>query len=635
MRKTYLGREAASLKRDELCSVIYRIICMILVLIPLASFLINIVSWLSYGIDLPFLDDMRQYETGSAGRIDFDYISQPANDTYYSVGLFLDGLAFRFLDGNSVAYQAISLFCIVGGILYLQWKLLTRCVQSHALRAIAFSTTLLMLQPDSYWGWQNMAYHQAIPLVCSLGILSLAISDFNRWVAGGSIVILAFISGFSYTSGAFANLSLLIGFILFVALSKDNLTHRIKLCAGLLLLPTAITVFAQLWVIVAIQHGTHRPDASMAYPWESDFWYFMFGKVARSLMLPSEQPEISMTGSIAVMVLATALAGIALFKLIADRESNKDIKPAFVYLCLYGVSFLYLMIVSAGRTNLRPDFVQAPIDIFIYGYGRFHFFWITILWPWLVVFASLRFSFRLHAGASRLLASSASLAVVVFMILYTPIASHADFYKKTMAVRESIFKCIQDGLDAGSSFECSDLHPAMNMLKVFYMSKEAGASYTRLINARPVPLGTNKPAPIFRMTSRIDLIDFKNSSIAASDASGVSIVSKNDPMLIMSLEHDTLLSNCTELEVNGAYDIDHQDLAQIFYLPTGVNSFSEGFSGGIPLHAGGGTFSFSARSPTGFSSLLRFDPAIGATNVRIMEFEVRCKMDRRIGTKMR
>lgn len=637
MRKKYISRDAAMFERDELYDLGLRAVCMILVFIPIFSFFINIISWIAYGIDLPFLDDMRQYETGSAGRIDFDYISQPANDTYYPVGLFLDGLAFRLIGGNSIAYQAISLFCIAGSILYLQWRLLSRCIENNTLRAIAFSTNLLMLQPDSYWGWQNMAYHQAIPLVCSLSILNVALSNWNRWFVGASIALLALVSGFSYTSGAFANLSLIVGCCLFIAFSKNDLTNRIKLCVWSLFLPTVITVFAQLWVILAIQHGTHRPDAPMAYPWELDFWLFMLGKVARSLMLPAVHPEISMGLAITAAILATVFAGCSLYKLIANRGSINYLKVHFVYLCLYGMSLLYLMIISAGRTNLRPDMVGAPLDIFVYGYGRFHFFWLTILWPWFVVVALLKSLSRLKSGV-QLLASATFLVVVVLMVLNTSIASHAEFYKKTMAVRESIFKCIQDGLDVGASFECSELHPALNMLKVFYLSKEASASYTRLISARPIPLGTRTPEPIFRLTDSVNLIDFKNVSVEASESSvvsGFSLVTANDPKLIITLGHDTLLSNCTDLEVNASYDIDHQDLAQIFYLPTGVSSFSEEFSGGIPLLAGGGVFSFAARSATGFSSLLRFDPVIGATKIRIKQIEVRCRMDRRIGTKMR
>ncbi|AZF64563.1 hypothetical protein [Pseudomonas sp. LBUM920] len=634
MRQEYNYGNAEKFNREKLYRLASRAICMVIVALPIISFLMSIVGWLSFGIDLPFLDDMRQYETGSAGRMDFDYISQPANDTYYSVGLFLDSLAFRVLAGNSIAYQAISLFFVLGSILLMQWNLLGRVVENRTVKAIAFSTTIFMLQPDSYWGWQNMAYHQALPLVCSLGILSVALSRLDKWVSGCLIAVMALLSGFSYTSGAFANLSIFIGFVIFFVIAKNKLSDRIKVCAAYLLLPTVITVFAQLWVILAIQHGTHRPDAPMAYPWEPDFWLFMLGKVARSLMLPSQYPKLSLTLSVMMMVIATFFAARSLFDFIFNKGNNKVLRVAFIYLCLYGVCISYLMIVSAGRANLRPDFISAPIDVFVYGYGRFHFFWLTILWPWLVMLGLMNFKLELKSRCFQLSAGAVSLIALMALVLCTTIMSHADFYKKTMVVRESIFKCLQNGLDNRAPFECSDLHPGLNMQKVFYISREAGASYTRLINARPVPIGSNTPPPIFRLTSDNGLVEFKNSHILSSGGDGVFIDSQNDPMLIISIGHDELMRNCSEIEVNGSYDIGHQDLAQLFYLPSGVTAFSEELSSRVSLQAGKGTFSLSARSSTGFSSLLRFDPTVGATKIRLMQLEVRCTMDHRSGTKM-
>lgn len=632
MRQEYSHDNAEKFSRVKIYDLVIRAICMIIIALPILSFVMDLTGWLSFGIDIPFLDDMRQYETGSAGRMDFDYISQPANDTYYSVGLFLDSLAFRILAGNSIAYQAISLFFVLGSILLMQWNLLSLVVKNRAVKAIAFSTTMFMLQPDSYWGWQNMAYHQALPLVFTLGILSVALSQLDKQFSGFIIFVMAFLSGFSYTSGAFANLSIFIGFVVFYLMSKDKLSERIKVCAAYLMLPTAITVFAQLWVILAIQHGTHRPDAPMAYPWESDFWFFMLGKVARSLMLPSQYPELSLALSLMIMATTTFFAARSLIEFSSNKADKKTTMVALIYLCLYGVCISYLLIISAGRTNLRPDFISGPIDVFVYGYGRFHFFWLTILWPWLIALGLLNFNFR--SRFFQLSASIVALVALASLVFCTTIMSHADFYKKTMVVRESIFKCIQDGLDGGAPFECSDLHPGLNMQKVFYISKEAGASYTRLINARPVAIGSDTPLPVFRLTSDIGSVEFKNSHVFSSAADGVSIETQNDPMLIISMGHDDLLSNCTAIEVNGSYDLGHQDLAQLFYLPAGVPAFSEDFSSSVSLKPGQGTFSLSARSNAGFSSLLRLDPTVGATKIRLIQLEVRCTMDRRTGTKM-
>ena len=124
-------------------------------------------------IDLPFYDDWRAYIQGRAGLLDLGYLFTPENGTYYPVGKMLDAIAQRYLDGNSVAYQFLSMTIVLGSLLALQWRLLSFAMKDRLFAASAFSLTVFMLQPGSYWGHQNLAYHQAVPLLCLVAVLAL------------------------------------------------------------------------------------------------------------------------------------------------------------------------------------------------------------------------------------------------------------------------------------------------------------------------------------------------------------------------------------------------------------------------------------------------------------------------------
>lgn len=603
---------------------INRLIAFLLVILPVTSFAINLVSWMRFGVDVPFLDDMRQYASADAGRMDWAYITYPANDTLYPIGLIFDALAFRYLDGNSIAYQLISMFVVLGGILLLQWKLLTVSTSSKVIRALAFAATIFMIQPDSYWGWQNMAFHQAVPVLCSLWIMYLVLSKQNSRISAALIFLLATVSGFTYTSGAFANLAILVGLIILRVAMGSATGARIRLCAMAMAIPTALSVAAQLWVLIWVQHGTHRPDAPMAYPWESDFWYFMLGKVGRALMLPTQMPELSMSLSIAVLVLTPLLAMLAISEAIKNKPGTKIWNASVVYLCIFGVVALYLCIIAAGRTNLRPETLALPTDIFIYGYGRFHFFWVCMLWPWIIAFIMERMVSRNPSEATRPEIPLISLLVIMTMIFNSKIMDHTEFYRSTKQIRLSILSCLSKGVSHGVPFECPALHPGLNMLNVYYKSLDAGASYTGLVAVTPIPLWSNDPPPIFRLTDSEERVAYHNATVTNEGMKGVVLNTFVDPMMEITAGDSNSLKGCTVLQVSGAYHLDAPNFAQLFYLPTGAKSFSEQSTEGHQLPAGDGEFNFNVHSKTGFENLLRLDPVISSAPIAIRQLEVRC-----------
>ena len=173
------------------------------ILVPILCLSAGALAWLSYGIDLPFYDDWRAYVQGLAASLDPKWLFEPDNATYYPVGKLLNSLAQRYLEGNSLAYQLLSMLIVLGGLLALQWRLLSQALNDRLLAAASFSLTVFMLQPGSYWGRQAFAYIQAVPLLCLLAILALIVGTrLSRIWLVLAVAILGLVAGLTYTSGA-------------------------------------------------------------------------------------------------------------------------------------------------------------------------------------------------------------------------------------------------------------------------------------------------------------------------------------------------------------------------------------------------------------------------------------------------
>lgn len=240
-----------------------------LIAMPILAFALSVLGWLTFGVDIPYMDDWRPYTVGNAGSLALDAIFLPSNDTLAPVGRLLDALAQRWIHGNSIAYQTITMIAILGSLLVLQWRLLRQATSDKLLAAAAFAFTLPMLQPDTYWGLQNNAYHQALPLVCILAALWVT---FNGKHSGKSIfvrtLIAGVIAGMTYISGAFAALTAGVALLIANFLDRNRSESRSIRAGGFGLLVSGIlTVIPQIWVIAFFQKGTSREDAPMAYPY--------------------------------------------------------------------------------------------------------------------------------------------------------------------------------------------------------------------------------------------------------------------------------------------------------------------------------------------------------------------------------
>lgn len=177
------------------------------VALPLFMLAANVLAWLRWGTDLPFLDDWRAYNTEQTTSLAPARLFEAANNTIAPVGLALDALAQRWLGGNPLPYQTLSMLGVLGGLLWLQWRLLGWALRQPVWQALAFAFTVFMLQSGSYWGEQNLAYHQALPLLALLGAAWLNFGRARPDAAAGGwrlagVLALGLLAGLSYVSGA-------------------------------------------------------------------------------------------------------------------------------------------------------------------------------------------------------------------------------------------------------------------------------------------------------------------------------------------------------------------------------------------------------------------------------------------------
>lgn len=593
-----------------------RILILVLVGLPILSALFNLVAWLRYGVDLPYWDDIRPYHQKTAGSLNLHDLFTFSNDTLYPLGMALDSLAFRWLSGNSIAYQAISMCLVLGSILFVVWKLLHYCLKDKLLTAAAFSSSLLMLQPASYWGLQNMAYHQVLPL---LMILSASLVSVGRLGTKTKCLIgamLATASGLTYISGAFAFLAFSTAMIIH-ELFRIKKSPQINAMAMSMLVPSVMTCIAQGWVIV-MQHGVHRADTKMAYPWDADFWIFTLAKVGRSLYLGDMFPYLSLTVASIGLLLLILIPTLCLLLSRKFDDSSALGRVSSIAVPIFSAILVYLVLVAAGRANFHPAGITPGIELFKFSFGRFHFFWVCAAWPLVLAFV-----FALVEKANKVF--PVTLVVVmcfgsVALFFGTKITAHDEYYKQTYDIRVANMACLNKGNEGGVPFQCAGVYPGIDMQAILRYASFMDASFAGLATVSQVAFGA--PGAIYEM--RADGFDLQNLEV---NGSAGEMISGTDPMIILNQAKLGALNSCQLLQVRVRLEAEIDDLAQLFYAPTG-ESLSEVNSSVKPVAIGVNDLKFQIASKKGFVGYLRFDPVMAVQNIAVRNIEVRCLYDK-------
>lgn len=600
--------------------------------LPVLSLVLAVMAWLRYGIDLPWFDDWRGYATGMIDSLDPRYLLRPMNDTMSPVGLALDALAQRLLDGNSIAYQFLSMVTVLGSLLALQWKLLSQVMGNRLEVAVCFLFTVLMLQPDSYWGLENLAYYQGLPLVFILwAMLLLAGPAPGPAWRGPAVATLGLLAGMTYISGAFGALAAGVTSLVLIQrlYTGDERSHKRRDWLWFTA-AAAATVALQVYFSMLKFRGTHA-GIPLALPTEAQFWAFYLGKLGRSLLLPPDWPWTSLLITLGAFAIAVTAAMLLLRRATQPAGTDRDRRVASIYLPLGVLVGVYLMLIAAGRTNFRPPEMHDLMQIFAHGFSRFHFFWATLIWPWVLAAVLTLNVDRPWPGRMRawfIPAAGASFAALAWV---GGGFAHMASQHGIGEARTNLAHCLLRELQRGGEIRCPGLLPpqfadgAPDAFPAYWYARKIDASFVRIFPALPAGKRRETIAPFFAFdaaspTPRVQELEALGNGLFRSLG--------RDPQMYLQTRQPQITRRCMTMDVDIEIKVSGRDTLQLFYVPAGDNeAYSEQNVATAAVGGTGGllqTISFRLESETGFFESLRLDPVIRPQLLAILSVRVYC-----------
>lgn len=605
------------------------------VALPVFSLALGAIAWLRYGIDIPWFDDWRGYADGSIRSLSLAHIFRPMNDTMAPIGFTLDALAQRYLDGNSVAYQFLSMTVVLGSLLFLQWKLLKATLGNTLHAAVCFLFTLLMLQPDSYWGRENLAYHQCLPLVFILAGLWLILgTDQRRWWHAPALFALGGLAGFTYISGAFGVFAaggtlLIVARICFSGEEKRDLIRH----AGWFALAGVLASGIQFYFsILPSSKGTHA-GIQMTLPHEAQFWAFFLGKVGRSLLLPVQMPWVALVSSLAACLTAVAVAVLVVRRARRPDSTGADRRTAALYISISALVLVYLLMVAAGRTRFRPQEMTDLLEIFGHAFTRFHFFWATLLWPWVVaclfVLAKNTAWFRRGQWASFVPTVGAA-AIAALMMTDGGAFSHMHVHRDAEQGRAAVARCLMESLQQEGPINCMGLIPprftvsAPDAYGAYAYAWNTGASFVRYFTVLPNARRAERLPAFYQMSRvpgkiQIEEIDYLGDTSVR--------VTGSDPKVVIDMQQEEIAHGCAWLGVELDMRTGVDDSVQVYFMPVGAQGYDESRSRSVAIKSSEDfrTLRFDMKSADGFEPTLRIDPATHPQYMEISDVRVYCR----------
>jgi len=605
----------------------HNLIIAFFIFMPIISLSLSAIMWLRYSADIPFWDDWRSYDKCQAGLFSIKTFFTPANGTLYPIGQFLDFLSQLFLDGNTVAYQFISMVFVQGTLLILQWRLLAFALKDRLLAASAFSLSILMLQPDSYWGLQNIAYHQALPLICILSSLCIIVtSSWKNWWNISALFVLGILSGMSYTSGAFTILT--VGIVCFIAAYFVEPAERGKYRWGGLALIVAgvLTSVPQASVVLVVPNPILRGRIIPGTPNEIAFWAFALGKLGRSLLLPVTYPVFSLWFSILAVVMALALMVRFVLRTMKGLLVPKETGIAVIYISLLLTIFVYLLMVAFGRTHLQAPGAQRPIQFFLAAFARFHFYWVTLLWPW-VMAACLHAARRPRSSNPGKLSRTVAVGlplVVLPLLIGNGALGHSDRLRENMQNRLDGIRCCLSKIQNGEPLECPQLY-YRDLTQALRYAASIDASFIRSLPVLP-PVGTDEPPPLFRLSKTAEKdVEMLNATVIEQTSEGYRLQAAARPQFLIRTGAPKIMKSCANLSVTGMLRVSEPGLARLYFKVPGQTQSSWETPKLERLQPDRWqTFTFSIFSPVGFADELRFEPVEKPQVFELKDIEVRC-----------
>lgn len=595
-------------------SRLIRLFFLFLISAPVFCLFLNVANLAIHKVNIPYWDDWREFITGEAGSFGLAYLFRPAADTMYPTGKFIDSLFVRFLDGNVVVYEVLTAVIVLGLMLWLQYMLLRQAVSSRLIWATAFFSTVLMLVPGTYWGRQFIAYHQALPLLIVLVLLKIALGKRRAWT-DAILSLLTVIGGFAYISGAFASLALGLSLVLQGFFLSPGLRLRVTRAGLVVALASLLPIVAQTWVAVMVDQG---PEPHWVFPYQPAFWMFILGKVARAFALPVEAPVFGLIATVGAL-LAGLVAATWLFRPIWQRKYHSDDAPqkdeilSVIWLGLAAAIGIYLVLVGVGRTQMTPDNQRNLLEVFKFGYLRFHFFWVTVMVPWLVVVVLSALEKLKGELVVRVLAPTLTLTILTLVWISGGL-DHAGYYSANAKAQQEQLSCINRGVFAGQpTVRCQQAFPE-NLLPAYINTYGSELAFSRyfappdnlpfIASQRLLFPGPNANVKIEQATEKEGLL-----ALATGESSR------------LNLTLTTQASRCRVIQVTVTQSGESASEIRVIWQRPGED---RGEISVVPTRPGEITRSLLLYSSSGFKRLLQIKPTSVSQRVEVLDVRVGC-----------
>jgi hypothetical protein len=272
------------------------------------------------------------------------------------------------------------------------------------------------------------------------------------------------------------------------------------------------------------------------------------------------------------------------------------------------------------------------LQIFAHGFARFHFFWATLIWPWVaaaLLVLCLRHPWFHRVGPVWALA----FAMVFTTLVYLGAGfDHMSKFQEIGQARTNQARCLMEELQRGGEVHCPGLvpprfetDPAPDAFPAYLYAKKIGASFVRNFPMLPPGKRRETIAPFYKIEAgspkpRTQELEFLGNGAFRSVG--------NDPQLYVQTHQPQITRNCMILDVDVDIKVPGRDTLQLFYVPAGDN---EEYSGLHVVNRTVGTddgslqtLSFRLESATGFFESLRLDPVTRPQALVIPSIKVYC-----------
>ena len=369
---------------------------------------------------------------------------------------------------------------------------------------------------------------------------------------------------------------------------------------------------------------------SLVMPWQPDFWLFMAGKVGASLGVDPQRWKLA--GGLTVLAVVAAIVAVAWALRGLRRRPSEPPRAEVVtvtMLTLASTIFVYLMLVSAARSQAYASVAASgPLEVFQSGFYRFHFFWVTLIWPWVgAVALSLVLAWRRKRSSvvrtTALAVAVAAPLVAVLVAFNSGAFDYTAWYKQWAGPRMELYRCLLKNVQGDDGRGCYGLPPDVGSLIGY--ARSIDASWARNLQTVPqVPLGD----PLFSIHDPSSgSIEFRNTDVTR-DGAGYQLETADDAQLIVTVADAEAMRRCRSLEVQAEMRPTEWDQAQAFYRLPGDRVFSPKMvSTAIvgPDDAWTRTV-LNLSSEEGFAETIRFDPVFIPQTVGLVNLELYCRL---------